>query len=55
LLRSAGLVVTRERGTSRICELNARPLRAVNDWLGDYEALWSGSLRQLKRYVEAKP
>lgn len=55
LLRSAGLVVTRERGTSRICELNARPLRAVNDWLGDYEALWSGSLRQLKRYIEAKP
>ena len=52
LLRSAGLVVTRERGTARICELNATPLRAVNDWLSDYEALWSGSLRQLKRYVE---
>lgn len=55
LLRSAGLVVTRERGTTRICELNARPLRVVNDWLGDYQALWSGSLRQLKRYVEGKP
>jgi DNA-binding transcriptional ArsR family regulator len=52
LLRSAGLVVTRERGTTRLCELNAKPLRAVDDWLRDYEALWSESLRHLKRYVE---
>jgi DNA-binding transcriptional ArsR family regulator len=52
LLRSAGLVITHQRGTARICELNARPLRAVNDWLRDYEAFWSASLRDLKRYVE---
>jgi DNA-binding transcriptional ArsR family regulator len=54
LLRSAGLVVTHQDGTARICELNAKPLRAVNDWLRDYEALWSASLRDLKRYVEKK-
>jgi DNA-binding transcriptional ArsR family regulator len=52
LLRAAGLVVTRRQGTARICELNARPLRAVDDWLRDYEAFWSASLRGLKRYVE---
>jgi DNA-binding transcriptional ArsR family regulator len=52
LLRSAGLVVMHQHGTARICELNAKPLRAVNDWLRDYEALWSASLRDLKRYVE---
>ena len=52
LLRSAGLIVTHERGTSRLCELNARPLRAVDTWLRDYEAFWSESLRHLKRYVE---
>jgi DNA-binding transcriptional ArsR family regulator len=55
LLRQAGLVVTRQRGTARICELNARPLRAVDGWLRDYEALWSASLRSLKRYVEDHP
>jgi len=54
LLRSAGLVVTHERGATRLCELDARPLRAVDDWLSDYEALWSESLRRLKRYVEEK-
>jgi DNA-binding transcriptional ArsR family regulator len=52
LLRSAGLVVTHQQGTARICELNAKPLRAVNDWLRDYEAFWGASLRELRRYVE---
>jgi DNA-binding transcriptional ArsR family regulator len=52
LLRSAGLVVTHQQGTARICELNAKPLRAVNDWLRDYEVFWSASLRDLKRYME---
>src|SRR5689334_12743745 len=52
LLRSAGLVVTRKTGTSSICGLNARPLRAIDDWLRDYEAFWSATMRSLKDYVE---
>jgi DNA-binding transcriptional ArsR family regulator len=52
LLRSAGLVVTHRNGTARICELNAAPLRAVSDWVQDYEAFWNESLGNLKRYVE---
>lgn len=52
LLRSAGLVVTHRQGATRICELNAKPLLAVNDWLRDYEAFWGASLRELRRYVE---
>jgi DNA-binding transcriptional ArsR family regulator len=52
LLRSAGLVVTHQHGAARICELNAKPQRAINDWLREYEALWSASLCDLKCYVE---
>jgi DNA-binding transcriptional ArsR family regulator len=52
VLRFAGLVVTRQDGTAHICELNAKPLRAVNDWLRDYEAFWGENLRSLKSYVE---
>ena len=55
LLRSAGLVVSRRDGTSRICVLNAKPLAAVNEWLQDYEAFWNESLRSLKTYVEENP
>ena len=39
VLESAGLVVARAQGTSRLCALDARPLRLVGDWLRDYEAL----------------
>jgi DNA-binding transcriptional ArsR family regulator len=52
LLRSAGLVVTHKRGAAHICGLNAKPLRAVNAWLLDYEAFWGESMRSLKRYIE---
>jgi DNA-binding transcriptional ArsR family regulator len=54
LLRSAGLVVTRESGTARVCGLNAKPLRAVDEWLKDYDAFWSDSLRSLKRHIEER-
>ena len=52
LLRSAGLVVSRKAGTARVCRLNAKPLRAVNTWLREYEAFWSKSLHGLKNYIE---
>jgi DNA-binding transcriptional ArsR family regulator len=52
LLRTAGLVVIRHDGTARLCGLNAKPLRAINDWLRDYETFWSESMRSLKSYVE---
>ena len=55
LLRSAGLVRTRKSGTARICELNAQPLRAVNDWLAGYAAFWDENLQALKQYVEKNP
>lgn len=55
LLRSAGLVATRKHGTATICELNARPLRTVNEWLRDYKAFWDENLRDLKQYVEENP
>jgi DNA-binding transcriptional ArsR family regulator len=51
-LRSAGLVVTKQDGTARICKLNAKPLRAVNLWLRDYEAFWEASMRSLQNYIE---
>jgi DNA-binding transcriptional ArsR family regulator len=52
LLRGAGLVVTRKKGAASICELNGKPLRAVNEWVRDYEAFWGDNLRSLKHYVE---
>lgn len=55
LLRSAGLVTTRKQGTVRMCQLNPKPLRAVKDWLHDYEVLWDQALHNLKKFVEENP
>ena len=55
LLRSAGLVTTKQKGAARICELNAKPLRAVKDWLREYEAMWDQQLLNLKNFVEEAP
>ena len=52
LLRRAGLVTTRKEGTAHICGLNAKPLRAVDTWLMEYEAFWGESMRSLKNYIE---
>jgi DNA-binding transcriptional ArsR family regulator len=54
LLRSAGLIVTRKDGTANLCDLNAKPLRLIEDWLHDYETFWSETLHSLKRHMEEK-
>jgi len=51
-LRSAGLITIQRRGTANICQLNAKPLLMVEEWLKDYEAFWSETMRNLKTYVE---
>jgi DNA-binding transcriptional ArsR family regulator len=38
-----------------VCALDAKPLRAVNDWLQDYALFWGESLQSLKSYMEEKP
>lgn len=54
LLRAAGLVVTRQQGTSRHCGLNAKPLEVINDWLQDYRTFWTDTMQSLKNYVEGE-
>ena len=54
VLRAAGLVVARRDGTAQICQLNAGPLRAVDEWLRNYRVFWRERLRDLKQYVEEK-
>jgi DNA-binding transcriptional ArsR family regulator len=51
-LRKAGLVSTRKSGTSSVCELTAKPLKAVSEWLRDYEQFWNETLSNLKIHIE---
>lgn len=54
ILREAELVSEIKIGRNRLYELNAGPLRSVDDWLAHYRHMWQHQLRNLKRYVEQK-
>jgi DNA-binding transcriptional ArsR family regulator len=54
ILREAELVSEIKVGRNRLYELNAGPLRNVDDWLAHYRHMWRHQLRNLKRFVEQK-
>jgi DNA-binding transcriptional ArsR family regulator len=52
LLRRARLVNERRQGRLRVYQLDARPLKAIDSWLGGYRMLWQTNLRNLKNFIE---
>jgi DNA-binding transcriptional ArsR family regulator len=55
VLRACRLVRVRRQGRLVIHRLDPRPLRAVQDWVAQFEALWDQRLQKLKQQVEADP
>jgi DNA-binding transcriptional ArsR family regulator len=55
VLRSAGLVNTRQEGRRRINSLNVVPIRKIYErWVGPFAELWSSTLLRIKDDVELK-
>ena len=50
-LRDAGLVRVRRQGRERLQELDASPLREVDDWLRPYAEAWDERLAALRRHL----
>ncbi|RVT91520.1 transcriptional regulator [Rhodovarius crocodyli] len=55
VLEGAGLVSREKQGRRVLCHLRPAPLRAVRDWLTDYETFWTEGLDRLAALLEAKP
>lgn len=51
VLREAGLVAVRQDAQRRIYSLRLEPLQDVDDWLGEYRALWQNRLDALHTEV----
>lgn len=51
VLREAGLVDVRQDAQRRIYSLRLEPLQDVDDWLGEYRALWQNRLDALHTEV----
>jgi DNA-binding transcriptional ArsR family regulator len=41
VLKEVGLVEVRDVGRQRMYRLNGRPLRAIHDWVSNYERSWT--------------
>jgi DNA-binding transcriptional ArsR family regulator len=52
VLRQAGLVDVRTDGSRRIYRVRAEPLRAVDEWLRPYRALWASRLDALGDHLD---
>ena len=52
VLADAGLVRSRRRGRERLYRLNAKPLRAVFDWLEHYQTFWTEKLDALGEVLD---
>jgi DNA-binding transcriptional ArsR family regulator len=50
-LRAAGLIRVRRLGRERLHELDARPLREMDDWLRPYAEAWDDRLAALRRHL----
>ena len=51
VLERAGLITRSRQGQLRPCQLDARPLHDVADWLDQYRQFWEASLDRLEGYL----
>ncbi len=52
VLEKAGLIRKRVQGRERLHELEAEPLREVDDWLAPYAAAWDERLERLRIHLD---
>jgi hypothetical protein len=48
-------VAVRPQAQRRLYRVRTDPLRAIDEWLAPYRELWSGSLDDLERHLDAMP
>lgn len=53
VLEAAGLVTRGREAQYRPARLDARPLAAASQWIGDYAKFWTDSLHSLDSYLSA--
>jgi DNA-binding transcriptional ArsR family regulator len=53
VLESAGLVTRGREAQYRPARLDARPLAAASEWIGDYARFWEDSVSALDHYLNA--
>ena len=51
ILKECGLVVVRQQGRERYCEIRLEKLNEVSDWVEKYQKAWERRLDRLDEYL----
>ena len=54
ILQECGLVIIKNEGRERYCEIQAKPLQEVNLWTRKYEHFWNNKLDNLEKFLARK-
>ncbi|MBO3747201.1 winged helix-turn-helix transcriptional regulator [Streptosporangiaceae bacterium NEAU-GS5] len=54
VLREAGFVSCRTAAQQRIYRIETKPLKALDEWLAPYRALWNRHLDALERHLDSQ-
>lgn len=52
VLEKAGLIERTRNAQFRPCQLQAKPLKEVSDWIGHYRKFWEESFDRLDEYLK---
>lgn len=51
ILKECGLVIVRQQGRERYCEVHLEKLNEVSDWVEKYQKVWERRLDRLDEYL----
>ena len=54
VLESAGLIVSRREGRSRVCTLDGSALKDAEEWMASYRAQWESRMDRFKAHLETE-
>ena len=54
ILEEANLVKTRVQGRDRLCYVDLRPLKHIDQWIENYRVFWRHKLDDLGDYLDGK-
>ena len=52
ILTECGLVIVKQTGRKRYCEINFKSLREVSDWIEQYRVFWTMKLDALEEFLK---
>ncbi|WP_207512272.1 ArsR/SmtB family transcription factor [Longitalea luteola] len=54
ILTQCGLVVIKQQGRERYCNVDFNKLKEVSDWITQYDGFWNRKLDALGNFLESK-